>query len=205
MPKKPEIELPVAPLADLMNWWQSQSVQGVIIGGLAVALLGRPRVTRDVDAMVLLKEDRWPAFVKAGVTFGFMPRYVDALEFAREARVLLMHHERSGIDVDIAFGCLPFEEEAVQRAIVVNVSGISVPLPTPEDLVIMKAVAHRDRDLLDIEGLMNVHPNLDVRRVLRRVKAFTDALDMPEVHDDLKRRLSNLRSRKRGKGKTDSD
>ncbi len=56
--KKAKIELPLAPLGDLMKWWRSQKVPGLIIGGLAVALLGRARVTRVIDAMVLLAEDR---------------------------------------------------------------------------------------------------------------------------------------------------
>ena len=129
MAKRANVKLPVAPLADLMNWWQSQSVPGLIIGGLAVALLGRPRVTRDIDALVWLAEDCWPDFMKAGIGFGFVPRQIDALAFAREARVLLLSHQPTGIDLDIAFGCLPFEQEAVARAIVREIAGVSVPLP----------------------------------------------------------------------------
>jgi hypothetical protein len=200
--KKPDVNLPVAPLADLMDWWQSQKVKGLIIGGLAVALLGRPRVTRDIDALVLLAEDRWPDFINAGTAFGFIPRHVDALAFARESRVLLLRHEPTAIELDIAFGCLPFEEEAVARAIVMKIAGVSVPLPTPEDLVIMKAVAHRDRDLLDIEGLLVAHPGLDVLRVRHWVKVFADAFEMPEIHDDLDRRLPRPPPRKRGKRKS---
>ncbi len=160
MGKKSRVVLPVAPLPDLVKWWQSQHVPGLVIGGLAVALLGRARVTRDVDALVLLAEERWPAFLEAGIAFGFLPRQPDVLAFARKARVLLLRHQPTGIDVDVALGCLPFEEEAVARATAVRVAGVSVPLPTPEDLIIMKAVAHRDRDLLDIEGLLAAHPEI---------------------------------------------
>lgn len=193
MGKKAKLVLPVAPLPDLVGWWQSQDVRGLVIGGLAVALLGRPRVTRDVDALVWLAEDRWAAFLDAGRAFGFLPRQPDALAFAREARVLLVRHQPTGIDVDVALGCLPFEEEAVARATVVQVAGVSVPLPTPEDLVIMKAVAHRERDLLDIEGLVAAHPDLDVRRVRRWVRAFADALETPELYNDLQQRLGRRR------------
>jgi hypothetical protein len=199
--KKAHVVLPVAPLPDLVLWWQAQQAPGVVIGGLAVALLGRPRVTRDIDAMVLLPEDRWPAFVDAGSAFGFVPRLPDTLAFAREARVLLLRHQPTAIDVDVALGCLPFEEEVVARATAVQVAGVSVPLPTPEDLIIMKAVAHRDRDLLDIEGLLAAHPHLDVRRIRRWVRAFADALDTPELYDDLQRRLAHRSHRKRGRGK----
>jgi predicted nucleotidyltransferase len=194
--------LPIAPLPDLMKWWQSQRVQGVVIGGLAVALLGRPRVTRDVDAMVLLSAERWPEFLDSGKAFGFLPRQPDALEFAQETRVLLLRHQQTGIDVDIALGCLPFEEEAVARAALVQVEGIAVPLATPEDLVIMKAIAHRERDLNDIEGLLAAHPNLDLRRVRHWVRVFADALETSELYDDLDRRLPRASPRKRGKGKS---
>jgi hypothetical protein len=188
-------------LPDLVRWWESQNARGLIIGGLAVALLGRPRMTRDVDVMVLLPEDRWPAFLEAGRAFGFFPRIDDALAFAREARVLLLRHEPTGIDVDAALGALPFEEEAIARARKGLVAGVSVPLPTPEDLVIMKAVAHRERDMSDIEGLLTAHPDLDVRRVRRWVRTFADALEAPELYDDLQERLGRRSPKKRGRGK----
>jgi hypothetical protein len=188
-------------LPDLVHWWQAQRVAGLIIGGLAVGLLGRPRATRDVDAMVVLAEERWPAFLDAAGSFRFAPRVADTLAFARKARVLLLRHKPSGIDIDIAFGSLPFEEEAISRAQTVQVAGVAVPLPTPEDLVIMKAIAHRERDLQDIDGLLAAHPDLDVRRVRRWVRVFADALEMPDVYHEVSRRLSR-RSRKRRKGKS---
>ena len=183
-----------------MLWWQSQNTRGVIIGGLAVALLGRPRVTRDVDAMVLLAEKLWKPFLNAGKQFGFVPRLPEALAFAHEARVLLLRHEPSGIDIDIALGCLPFEVEAVERAQMVEVAGTSVPLPTLEDLVIMKAVAHRERDLLDIDGLLAANPRINRTRVRKWVSEFAKALESPELLDDLNLRLERL-PRTRGKHK----
>ena len=41
-------------LLDLIKWLQERNVRGIIIGGVAASLLGRPRVTRDIDALVLL-------------------------------------------------------------------------------------------------------------------------------------------------------
>lgn len=88
----------MAPLADLMRWWKSQRTKGLIIGGLAVAILGRPRTTRDVDGVVILPESKWESFLSAGAKFGFIARIPDALAFAREARVLLVRHDASGIE-----------------------------------------------------------------------------------------------------------
>ena len=52
-----------------------------------------------------------------------------------------MRHEPSGLDADVVLGSLPFERETVARAVWVEVSGVLVPLPRPEDLVVLKAVA----------------------------------------------------------------
>ncbi len=179
----------LAALGDLVTWLQAAQVPGVIIGGVAASLLGRPRVTRDIDALVLLDEADWARFLATGEQFGFEPRRPDALDFAQQARVLLVQHARSGIDVDIVFGALPFEEEAVANAVWVDVVGIRLPLATPEDLIIMKAVAHRPRDLGDIEAVLDAHPRLDRQRVRRWVREFSMALGMPDVLSDLEKVL----------------
>jgi hypothetical protein len=189
VPKKTKVDLPITPLPDLLAWWQSQKVQGLVIGGVAASLLGRPRITRDLDAMVMILEADWPKFVAAAAKFGFSPRVPDVLEFARESRMLLFRHSLTSIDIDIAIGELPFEADAVKRAVPTDVGGVSVPLPTPEDLVIMKAVANREQDWLDIDGLLTAHPTMDLKHVRQWVKSFADALESPEIGDELEKRI----------------
>lgn len=62
---------------------------------------------------------------------------------------------------------------------------MSIPLPTPEDLIIMKAVAHRPQDLADIRALVAAHPGLDQERVSRHVREFAEVLEMPELWEDI--------------------
>jgi hypothetical protein len=88
----------LAALRDLAAWFQNTPVPGTVIGGVAASLLGRPRVTRDIDALVLLNESEWGAFLAREAGFGFVPRLSNALTFAHQARVLLVSHEASGID-----------------------------------------------------------------------------------------------------------
>ncbi|MEK6777048.1 MAG: nucleotidyltransferase [bacterium] len=193
---KPEHLAPLlAALGDLSAWLLAEQVAGVVIGGVAASILGRPRLTRDVDALVLLDEGKWADFLAAGEQFGFKPRLADALVFARKARVLLVQHESSGIDLDLVFGNLPFEKEAVARAEWVEVGGIRVPLPVPEDLIIMKAVAHRPRDLSDIGSLLDSHPKLDIRKIKQWVQEFSEALEMPEIMSDMESLLSKHRKK----------
>jgi predicted nucleotidyltransferase len=184
-------------LRDLVAWLKAKRVQGLIIGGVAASILGRPRVTRDVDALVLLDEKDWDEFLTAGTEFGFVARVTNPLDFARKAKVLLIRHEPSGIDVDVAFGALPFEKEAITNAVWVNIRGVRLPLPNAEDLIIMKAVAHRPRDLADIESIMDAHPNLNLRKIRRWVKEFSTAIEMPDILNDLEKILTRRRKRER--------
>jgi predicted nucleotidyltransferase len=184
-------------LRDLAAWLKAKRVEGLIIGGVAASILGRPRVTRDVDALVLMDEKNWDGFLTAGSKFGFVARITNPLDFARKAKVLLARHEPSGIDVDITFGTLSFEKEAIENAVWVDIKGVRLPLPTAEDLIIMKAVAHRPRDLADIESIIDAHKKLNLRRIRRWVREFSAVVEMPEIFNDLENILVRGSKRKR--------
>jgi hypothetical protein len=80
---------------------------------------------------------------------------------------------------------LPFEEEVVARSTVHQIGDIELRLPTPEDLIVLKAVAHRPKDLLDIAGILKSHPELDRARIERWAREFAAALEMPELWEDI--------------------
>lgn len=190
MSSKEDIVAPLlSALRALVDWFQIAHVSGMVIGGVASSFLGRPRVTRDIDAVVLLDNKLWKDFLKSGEQFGFYPRIEDSLSFAQKNRVLLVKHNPSGIDADISFGALPFEEEAVSRAIKINIMDIDIPLPTPEDLIIMKAVAHRPVDMADIQAILDSGTDVDLRRIRYWVKEFATVLEIPEILNDLEKLL----------------
>ncbi len=173
---------PLAAVQRLLTHFQEK---GVVIGGVAASLLGKPRLTADIDVVMLLSVEEVPRLVEVALQEGLMPRLANVVEFARRHRVVLLYHQASGIDVDISLGILPFEEETVQRSVVHQIGTLEVRLPTIEDLITLKAVAHRPQDLLDIQALVETHPGLDRRRVRRWVREFAEALDMPELWDDI--------------------
>jgi hypothetical protein len=178
-------------LNDLTSWLTAENVRGAIIGGVAASVLGRPRMTRDVDAVVLLDSARLEAFLIAGSRFGFKPRLSDAVEFATHNHVLLAFHEPSKTPVDITLGFLPFEEESIARSTVVTVAGVSFPVVSPEDLMVMKAIARRPRDLADIDSILDANPNLDLERVRYWVSQFASLLEAPEILNDLEAILAH--------------
>ena len=178
--KPPENITPLlAPLQALQNILSQFNNQGVIIGGIAASLLGTPRYTVDLDAVVLLSIKDIPALLQVAAEQGIEPRIAGAEAFARKNRVVLLRHVSSGTDIDISLGILPFEVELVERSSAVEVGPIQLRLPTPEDLIILKAVAHRPKDLADIQAVAASHPNLDKERIRFWVEQFGEILDQP--------------------------
>jgi len=179
----------LAPLADLGRWLEATRTQAVIVGGVAVSFLGRPRFTQDIDALAILSEQAWEGALAAASAYGIVPRIEKPLEFARRARVLLLRHTASAIDIDVILGGLEFEQSAVEHGRICKVGGVSVRLPRVEDLLIMKAIAHRPQDMQDIEGLLDAHPEADLDAVRKWVREFATATAMSDLIDDFERVL----------------
>lgn len=174
------------PLEALQRLLSRFDNQGVIIGGTAVGILGRARFTEDVDAMLLLSVQDIPHLLDIAKQEGIEPRIEKVIEFAKKTRVMLMKHVPSDTSIDISLGVLPFEQEMVERSVLHQVDeALQIRLPTPEDLIIMKAIAHRPKDLEDIRTISDKYPNLDNQRIERWVKEFAEALEQPDLWNQI--------------------
>jgi uncharacterized nucleotidyltransferase DUF6036 len=164
--------------------------RGVFIGGIAVGFLGKPRFTADIDAVFLLSTQELSKFIELAAAENISPRIQNGEEFARKNRVLLLKHLPTETDIDVSLGILPFEEEMVERSSIKSFADLSIRLPTPEDLIIMKAIAHRPKDLEDIRTIADNYSRLDVDRIEKWVKAFGEVLETPELWDLVKSLLN---------------
>jgi predicted nucleotidyltransferase len=179
----------IDPLEALQHLLERFGNRGVIIGGVAASLLGQPRLTVDLDAVILLSIDDLPKLIEAAKQEGIIARISDIEAFARKNRVLLLQHESSGINIDISLGILPFETEMVERGQEFNLGGLHVRLPTPEDLIITKAIAHRSKDLEDIKAVAISHPDLDEARIQYWLEQFGAALELPKLWEEIEKLL----------------
>lgn len=153
----------------------------MIIGGIAVIAAGVPRETVDIDAAILGRDVTAERVIAILGRHDITPRIDDALSFVRDRQVLLLRHEPTGVTIEISFAWLPFEEEALARAIETDVEGMKVRLATPEDLIVYKTTAWRDRDRSDIERLFVLHfDEIDLDRVRALVREISAVLDDPE-------------------------
>lgn len=180
-------------LHSLAEWLTWQEIPYVLIGGVAVSLLSKPRFTQDVDVAVSFDLDRLEKLIASAAACGLVPRRQDAVAFARRNRMLLLRHDATAISVDMSFIAMPFEEDMIASARVVEIGGLQLRLPRPEDLIIMKAVAHRPQDMVDVEHLIETYPTVDLTRVQQWLSEFAAVLEAPDLLDDFRVLLARLR------------
>ncbi|HEY6330295.1 MAG TPA: nucleotidyl transferase AbiEii/AbiGii toxin family protein, partial [Blastocatellia bacterium] len=189
MPLSETLELFESAIDDLIDWLESEAVPYTLIGGIAVSLLSAPRATQDVDCVIWLDEARWAATLKSAERFHLVSRMSSPVEFARRARVFLLQHQPSGISLDVSLAALPFEREMIERSRNLSRGGISARVPSIEDLIITKLVAHRLKDLVDVESLLSASSHIDLARIRKFAKEFAEATDRPEIYDDFEQLL----------------
>lgn len=157
------------------------------IGGVAVQRWGNPRFTAGIDLTLLAGYGRDESFVDA-LLAELTPRRADARGFAVQHRVLLAK-TRSGIDVDIALGALPFEERSVERASDWMIEdGASIATCSAEDLIVYKVFAGRDRDWDDVRGILTrQHDRLDWPIISEELPPLLEVKEEPESLAKLER------------------
>jgi hypothetical protein len=169
------------------------NVRHLVIGGLAVVAVGEPRTTGDVDVIAFISDADASSLVRQAIAAGFEADA--ALEAERLAKTGTLRLRQGPFQLDIITASLPFEETAYQRAVHGQMFGRVVPLPTPEDLLLFKVLAGRDKDLLDAIGIVRRHASiLDwtyVEGVLRELCDLAE--DMTPWH-----RLQDVRARASG-------
>ena len=152
----------------------------MLIGGLAVSVWGEPRATLDADFTVWTEPDEFEQTVfQLCESFQCLAR--DPVEFTRGTRVLPVR-TRQGTRMDIIFGSLPWEKEAIARAQQKELSGRSVAVASVEDLIVMKLVSEREKDADDARRLLiRFRTDLDQGYLEPLLRSLADSLGRSEI------------------------
>lgn len=172
---------------DLQGRCESEGWKFCLIGGLALQRWGEPRETIDVDVTLLAGFGQEEAFVNKIISW-YQPRVAEIVEFAVTNRVVLVKAP-SGVGIDIALGCLPFEESAVDRASAYEfIPGMELRTASAEDLVVMKAFASRPKDWVDVEGIViRQRHSIDWEYVQAQLAPLVELKGEPDIMTRLER------------------
>ncbi len=117
-------------------------------------LHGQPRLTEDIDVTLGVDPSHLPAVrdVCRALNLDPLPEQIE--KFVADTNVFPVHDAESSIRVDFIFSTTPYERQAIERAVMVELAGELVPFATAEDLVIHKLFADRARDVEDVETVV---------------------------------------------------
>lgn len=159
-------------LARLAASLANAGIDYMVIGGQAILVHGEPRLTRDIDITLGVDAGEL-ARVKSVAAAAGLSALVSDDKFAEETSVFPCRDDPSGVRVDFIFSYSPYERQAIQRSVTVDVAGTDVQFASAEDLIIHKCVAGRPRDLEDVLGVIAKHDDLDIAYIERWLDAFS--------------------------------
>lgn len=178
---------------ELQRFFNARAWRFCFIGGLVVQRWGEPRLTLDVDCTVLTGFGAEASYVDE-LLAAFDGRVEQPRDFALAHRVLLLHGP-SRVPLDIALGAMPFEERCVERASAFDIAdGQSLLTCSAEDLVVFKAFAGRERDWLDIDGIVVRQGDaLAADTIWRELRPLLELKENVEAEPRLRRLLNKSR------------
>lgn len=156
---------------------EDRQLRWYLFGAQAAILWGSTRYSNDVDVTAELEFADVRDFIDTMLRRGFDLKRDDA-----QNRVLVFVHRKTGTPLDVIIAGPGLDEEFLDRAIAVNVEGTSVPVITPEDLIVMKALAGRAKDVEDLRAVVDQHrATLDVARIRRLLSLLEQALTRSDM------------------------
>lgn len=159
-----------------------------IVGGLATGVLGEPRLTHDVDAIVSVTDTTLDPFLHAARAsgFSFTPDAVKR-DLAERGTFRLGFRETW---VDVIAASTELERSAFERITRYTILGTEGNYPSPEDFILLKLIPGRPKDLLDVESVIARHASdLDRDYLDRWARWIADLMEDFRVPNTLKRLL----------------
>jgi len=129
-----------------------------LIGGLAVGILAKPRATEDIDLLVLIdKENKDKIAGLLRDNFDVIQDH-DLMVFKQATiwRIVIQDSftaDNGLVIIDLVLADNEIYREAVLDVITIQIDKVDIPVVKPENLIKIKKLSNRPRDLLDIQDI----------------------------------------------------
>lgn len=153
-------------LREFVRIFERMNCPYAVMGGLAVRVYGIPRPTQDVDFTAAIPRTRLEEFYVAAEAAGYtIPEVYHSgwVDQVAEMPVIKLrrHTAEHGIDVDLFLAESRFQSSIMSRRVAVDLDGHATYLVSPEDLILLKLIAGRKRDLADVGDVLFTQGALD--------------------------------------------
>ena len=153
-------------LRSLADTFERLGLAYAVIGGIAIRTYGIPRPTYDVDFTLSVARERLPEVFAAAereefsVPEVYRSGWVDTVAHMPLVKLRFSLRDR-GVDADIFLAETPFQQQVIQRRRLVETLDGTIWLASPEDVVLLKLLANRPRDVSDVLDVLFAQGQLD--------------------------------------------
>ena len=152
-----------------------------LFGAQAAIIWGSPRLSADADITAQLPPEEVEPFIEAMRRNGFHVVISDS-DFVESTRVLPFVHQSTRMPVDVVLAGPGLEQEFLQRAVSVDLGSTSIPVISPEDLIVTKVLAGRAKDIEDVRSVTHERRgSLDVDRIRSILGLLEEALSRSDL------------------------
>ena len=137
---------------DVAKSLDREKILYAISGAIANMVWGVPRATHDVDILVSTSALKLPKLIEIFLASGCQGNVKDAINQARKDYLIRLRYGKSWIEIFLP--AISYHHNVLKRRVAVDIEGIPVWFITAEDLVILKLLFHRTRDMADIKAIL---------------------------------------------------
>ncbi|MFZ5471178.1 MAG: nucleotidyl transferase AbiEii/AbiGii toxin family protein [Myxococcota bacterium] len=168
--------------AFLKDW----GLPGALVGGAAIVARVRPRITEDLDLMLVVPENRRSELLAMAVRHGYSYDEKEATLLMEGGLVQLWGppNKVDGIGLDILFVDSPFAQKVVERATEITAFGQRLSVASVEDLLLLKLEANRPEDIDDLLAIKDAFANSLDRKYLDEQALELGVADRLKVYFD---------------------
>ena len=147
----------------------AKKIKYILVGGMAVNLLGIPRMTYDIDLLLYLQDSNLRKFLLLMKKWGFRPNIpVEMMDFIKKENrqewvknknmkaFNLVNPDWAIREIDIVINTPVDYKKAIVNVKHLSLHGVSIPTISIRDLILMKRKSGRAQDKKDIENLRKI-------------------------------------------------
>ena len=131
---------------------RAAGIDHAVGGALALGFYAEPRGTLDVDLNIFVDADEPGEALGALSAGGIAIDHEHAVATIASRGDLFLRHR--GCRLDLFFNSIPLHASVARRTREVRLLGVNVPILAPEDLIVLKLLFNRHKDVVDIERIV---------------------------------------------------